>query len=128
MPKITVFLGKSCELRRFITDYTPTIKFTYKRREGDPTLSASDFILYCLGRRSEGGFIDEVATDAYNGDFSAVIFDDFVAYVDESVNLKPYFDSLLSIGNPILYFAERESSVKRLKDIAEIIVYEEKEF
>ena len=44
------------------------------------------------------------------------MFDDFLGRVDEAIDVKPYFEELLALGVPILYFAEHESSVMRLHE------------
>ena len=86
----------------------------YERKESDPCLSESDFILYCLGRRYEGGFIDEISVGCDNGEYEPIVFNDFLGRVDVAIDIKPYFEDLLALGVPILYFAEHESSVVRL--------------
>lgn len=113
--KIIVFVGRgTSELKKMLTDYMCVRAFKYERKAGDPCLSESDFILYSLGRRYEGGFIDEVSVGCDNGEYEPIVFDDFLGKVDKAINIKPYFDDLLAIGVPIFYFAEYESSVERL--------------
>ncbi len=113
--KIIVFVGRDTSgLKAMLTDYMCVREFIYKRTESSPFLSESDFILYCLGRRYEGGFIDEVSVGCDNGEYELIVFDDFLGRVDVAIDIKPYFEDLLALGVPILYFAEHESSVVRL--------------
>ena len=115
---IKVFIGKGASaLLNQLYDYMCIYKFRYERAEGDPPLSQSDYILYRLGRIYEGGFIDEVKVEYDNGQADPVCFDDFISKLDESVDVKPYFEELLSLGAPIFYFAENEDSVKRLQGL-----------
>lgn len=114
--KIIVFAGRGVEaLRDMLSDYICVREFKYERKAGDSCLSESDFILYSLGRRYEGGFIDEVSVGCDNGEYEPIMFDDFLGKVDESIDIKPYFEELLSLGVEIFYFAECESSTERLK-------------
>ena len=114
--KITVFLGRGVSsFMNMLSDYMCVRKFEYERKVGDPHLSESDFILYSLGRRYEGGFIDEVSTGCDNGEFEPIFFDDFISRVDEVIDVKPYFEELGALGLHIFYFAECEGSVERLK-------------
>ena len=115
--KITVFISKGVRaLKELFTDYMCVREFKHERKAGDPCLSESDFILYCLGRRNEGGFIDEVAVGCDNGEYEPIMFDDFLSRVDEAIDVKPYFEELLALGVPLLYFAEHESSVMRMRE------------
>ncbi len=115
--KIIVFVGRdTSELKEMLTDYMCVREFKHERKAGDPCFSESDFILYSLGRRYEGGFIDEVSVGCDNGEYEPILFDDFLGKVDEAIDIKPYFEELLALGVPILYFAEHESSVERLSE------------
>lgn len=115
--KITVFIGRGVSaLRDMISDYMCVREFKYERKVNDPCLSESDFILYCLGRRYKGGFIDEVSVGCDNGEYEPIVFDDFLGKVDEAIGVKPYFEELLALGVPIFYFAERESSALRMHE------------
>ena len=113
--KIIVFVGRgTSDLKELLRDYMCVREFKYERKESDPCLSESDFILYCLGRRYEGGFIDEISVGCDNGEYEPIVFNDFLGRVDVAIDIKPYFEDLLALGVPILYFAEHESSVVRL--------------
>ena len=114
--KIIVFVGSGTSgLKETLKDYMCVREFKHERKAGDPCLSESDFILYCLGRRCEGGFVDEVSIGCDNGEYEPIMFDDFLGKVDEAIDIKPYFEELLSLGVEIFYFAERESGIERLK-------------
>lgn len=115
--EITVFVGRGvCALGEKISNYTCVREFSYKRCTGQTFVGGEGrFILYCLGRKNEGGFIDEVAVGYDNGEFDPIFFDDWIARVDEAEDLAPYFNELISIGVEIFYFAELESSVERLR-------------
>ena len=116
--KIYVFIGEDTgAFKQMITDYMCVREFIYKREVGDPNLSESDLILYRLGRRYAGGFIDELSVGCDNGEFDPVVFGDFLSKVDEGIDIEPFFEELLSIGVPVLYFAEYESSVERLSGL-----------
>ena len=113
--KIIVFAGRGVgALRDMLSDYICVREFKYERKAGDSCLSESDFILYSLGRRYEGGFIDEVSVGCDNGEYEPIFFNDWIARVDEAIDVKPYFEELLSLGTEIFYFAECESSIDRL--------------
>ena len=114
--KIVVFVGRgTSELKEMLKDYMCVREFKHERKAGDPCLSESDFILYSLGRRYEGGFIDEVSVGCDNGEYEPILFDDFLGKVDEAIDIKPYFEELLSLGVEIFYFAERDSNIERIK-------------
>ena len=116
--KIIVFVGSGTSgLKEMLNDYMCVREFKHERKAGDPCLSESDFILYSLGRRYEGGFIDEVAVGCDNGEYEPIFFNDWIARVDEAIDIKPYFEDLFALDVPIFYFAERESSIERLKAI-----------
>lgn len=116
--KICVFIGEDTgAFKRMITDYMCVREFFYEREVGDPYLSESDLILYRLGRRYTGGFIDELSVGCDNGEFDPVVLGDFLSKVDEGVDVGPIFEELLSLGVPVLYFAEYESSVERLSGL-----------
>ena len=114
--KIIVFVVSGTSgLKEMLNDHMCVREFKHERKAGDPCFSESDFILYSLGRRYEGGFIDEVSVGCDNGEYEPILFDDFLGKVDEAIDIKPYFEELLSLGVEIFYFAERESSTERLK-------------
>lgn len=114
--KIIVFVGSGTSgLKETLEDYMCVREFKHERKAGDPCLSESDFILYSLGRRYEGGFIDEVSVGCDNGEYEPILFDDFLGKVDEAIDTKPYFEDLFALNVPIFYFAERESGIERLK-------------
>ena len=114
--KIIVFVGRgTSELKEMLNDYMYVREFKHERKAGDPCLSESDFILYSLGRRYEGGFIDEVSVGCDNGEYEPILFDDFLGKVDEAIDIKPCFEELLSLGVEIFYFAERDSNIERIK-------------
>ena len=122
--RIYVFIGEGISsLKRIIADYMCVREFVYKREAGDPPLSESDFILYCLGRRNYGGFVDAVSVSCDNGEYEPIVFGDFLSRVDEAIDVKPYFEELLALGVPIFYFAEHESSVERLRECG-LFLYE----
>ncbi len=115
--QIIVFVGRGTSgLKEMLTDYMCVREFKHERKAGDPCLSESDFILYSLGRRYEGGFIDEISVGCDNGEYEPIVFDDFLSRVDEAIDIKPYFEELLELGVPIFYFAEHESSVERMSE------------
>ncbi len=125
--KIIVFVGRGMsDLKELLTDYMCVREFKHERGAGGPYLSESDFILYCLGRRYEGGFIDEISVGCDNGEYEPIMFDDFLSRVDEAIDVKPYFEDLLAIGAPIFYFAEHESSVSRFSGLPHEIYRREK--
>lgn len=111
---IKVFVGCG-DLCKLLCGYISFNRFEYARVDGDPHLSESDYILYRLGRRYEGGFIDEVSVGCDNGEYEPVLFDDWIARVDEAIDVKSYFEELLLLGTDIFYFAELESSVERIR-------------
>ena len=114
--KIIVFVGRgTSELKEQLKDYMCVREFKYERGAGDSCLSESDFILYCLGRRYEGGFIDEVTVERDNGNCEPIFFDDFLAKIDEAVDVKPCFKDLLSLGLDVFYFSKHKSSVERIR-------------
>lgn len=124
--KITVFLGKgSRKLKEQLSGYVWVREFKYERRKDDPLLSESDYVLYRLGRRYEGGFVDEVAVGCDNGEFDPVFFDDFIARVDEAEDVTKPIEEILSLGVEVFYFAELESSLSRLKGLPVCIFRED---
>lgn len=124
--KITVFLGKgSRKLKEQLSGYVWAREFKYERRKDDPLLSESDYVLYRLGRRYEGGFVDEVAVGCDNGEFDPVFFDDFIARVDEAEDVTKPIEEILSLGVEVFYFAELESSLSRLKGLPVCIFRED---
>ncbi len=106
--KITVFVGDDIDsLKEMLIENLFVREFKFEREESDICLSESDHVLYCLKRRCECSFFDN---------FEPIVFGDFLSRVDEAIDVKSYFEELLALGVPILYFAEHESSVKRLRE------------
>ena len=85
--------------------------FDQKEYPNEKMLSASDYILDSLGK-----FIADVRAEKERCKYpDAVVFEDFLARVDEAENVKPYFEELLSLGEPVMYIASCQSSLDRIK-------------
>ena len=113
--KIYAFYGKGIDsIKQILTDYMCVREFSYMRDVSDPPLSESDYILYRLGKRYVGGFIEELSVGCDNGEYEPVVFDDFLLKVDEGIDITPYFTDLLSLGVPVFYFAEQDRSIERI--------------
>lgn len=63
-----------------------------------------------------GRFVVRTIADAKScGDKLSVVIEDFLPRIDEAVDISEYIKPLFEVSTLIIYFAERKSSVERLR-------------
>ena len=60
-------------------------------------------------------FVVQTIADAKRTGKKPVLIDDFISRVDEAMDISEYIKPLFEVSTLIIYFAERKSSVERLR-------------